>query len=91
MRVLWYALLEPARQGLGAPDPHDWTSVRYFVQFLKKLYDITMRISESKYKTTNLYFSELSELHFHLQNSCADSKELLSVMATRMKTKYDKY
>ncbi|XP_040986114.1 zinc finger BED domain-containing protein RICESLEEPER 2-like isoform X1 [Juglans microcarpa x Juglans regia] len=88
---LRYALLELAGQGLSAPDAHDWTSVRYLIQFLKFFYDITMRIFGSKYTTANLYFSELSELHFHLKNSCADSRGLLSAMTARMKTKYDKY
>lgn len=88
-RGLRYALLEPAGQRLGAPNAHDWTIVRYFVQFFKIFYDITMRISGSKYTIANLYFSELSELHFHLKNNCAGG--LLSALVTRMKTKYDKY
>lgn len=50
-----------------------------------------MQIFGSKYTTANLYFNELLKLHFRLQNSCVNSKELLYVMARRMKTKYDKY
>ena len=88
---LRYALLEPAGQGLGAPDAHDWTSVSYFVEFLRTFYEITMRLSGSKYTTANSFFSELSELHFQLENSSTDSAGLLSDMATRMKIKYDKY
>ncbi|KAG2720188.1 hypothetical protein I3760_02G025500 [Carya illinoinensis] len=32
---LKYALLEPAGKGLGAPDTHDWTSMRHFMRFLQ--------------------------------------------------------
>ena len=63
----------------------------YFVEFLRTFYEITMRLSGSKYTTANSFFSELSELHFQLENSCTDSAGLLSAMATRMKIKYDKY
>ncbi|KAG2709415.1 hypothetical protein I3760_05G238000 [Carya illinoinensis] len=89
--ALKYALLEPAGKGLGAPDTHDWTSVGHFVRFLQVFYDMTMRISGSAYTTANLFFSELSELHYHLQEGCTGSCGLLSGMAMRMQAKYDKY
>ncbi|KAG6701561.1 hypothetical protein I3842_08G171300 [Carya illinoinensis] len=37
-----------------------------------------MQISRSAYTTANLFFSELSELHCHLQEGCTDQCKLLS-------------
>ncbi|KAG2710559.1 hypothetical protein I3760_04G033100 [Carya illinoinensis] len=88
---LKYALLEPIGNGLGPPNTHDWMRVGYFVTFLHIFYDITMRISGSAYMTANLWFSEVSALHHHLQEGCDDPSGLLSGMAERMQTKYDKY
>ena len=39
----------------------------------------------------NLFFQELSTVYDHLQGYCEDDDYLLSTMAMRMKSKYDKY
>ena len=62
-----------------------------FMKFLKLFYEVTLRISGSLYTTSNLLFQELSTVYDHLQGYCEDDDYILSTMAMRMKSKYDKY
>ncbi|KAG2682910.1 hypothetical protein I3760_10G006100 [Carya illinoinensis] len=76
---LKYALLEPAGKALGSASTHDWMSVGFFVTFLQIFYDIAMKISGSAYTIVNLWFSQISAPHHHLEDGCDDPSRLLSV------------
>ncbi|KAG6690276.1 hypothetical protein I3842_10G006300 [Carya illinoinensis] len=78
---LKYALLEPAGKALGSASTHDWMSVGFFVTFLQIFYDIAMKISGSAYTIVNLWFSQISAPHHHLEDGCDDPSRLLSGMA----------
>jgi hypothetical protein len=79
------------RRGLGPPTFEDWESVRVFLKFLKLFYDVTMRLSGSLYVTSNIYFQEICGIQAHLQAFSASGDYVLSVMAEKMKMKYNKY
>jgi hypothetical protein len=75
----------PGEDGLGR---EDWDTIRHLVKFLKKFYDVTLRMSDTLYATSNLHFQVLSSVHEHLKSYCQNGDMLLSNMAQRMKVKY---
>lgn len=60
-------------------------------KFLQVLYDVTVKISGSLYSTSNRYFSTLQKVYNCLTKYCDSDDILLSTMAIKMKSKYDKY
>ncbi|XP_043818222.1 zinc finger BED domain-containing protein RICESLEEPER 2-like [Manihot esculenta] len=75
----------------GIPDYYDWTQVRKMADMLAHFYELTLRISGSRYVTSNLFFSEVSDLAFIL-NQWINSNDLdMKSMGERMKVKFDKY
>ena len=69
----------------------DWLSVKQLVDFLKKFFEMTLRISGSQYVTANSFLTEISDLFVVLhewQNYGDASKRS---MAFSMKSKFDKY
>lgn len=86
----------PQDDGLGKdelepPTCEDWDTIRHLVKFLEIFYDVTLRMSDTSYATSNLHFRVLSIVHEHLKSYCQSGDMLLSNMAQRMKVKYDKY
>lgn len=91
--ALRYALLEKGgeRVGLGLPDCYDWTNVKYFMEFLKLFYNITIPISDTQYYTVNIYFKEIALQSLHLRKSCDEATWLLHGMTIKLKLKFNKY
>ena len=60
-------------------------------KFLESFYDITKRLSGSLYVTSNIYFHEVFEIEQTLCEWSNNSDPCLSLMARKMKEKFDKY
>ncbi|XP_074362487.1 zinc finger BED domain-containing protein RICESLEEPER 2-like [Apium graveolens] len=69
----------------------DFDNVIRFVQFLKIFYDVTLKLSGSKYCTSNVFFVELVKVQESIIKLCSNEDILMRDMANRMKDKYDKY
>ncbi|XP_057985290.1 zinc finger BED domain-containing protein RICESLEEPER 3-like [Hevea brasiliensis] len=75
----------------GVPDFHDWSECRKMAEMLSHFYELTLRISGSRYITSNMFFGEISDLAFIL-NQWVDSTNVeVKNMGDRMKKKFDKY
>ncbi|KAG8651822.1 hypothetical protein MANES_06G026760v8 [Manihot esculenta] len=75
----------------GIPDYYDWTQVRKMADMLAHFYELTLRISGSRYVTSNLFFSEISDLAFILNQWINSNDFDMKSMGERMKVKFDKY
>jgi hypothetical protein len=82
---------EQWRRGLGPPTFDDWKNVKPFLKFLKLFYDVTMRLSGSLYVTSNMYFQDICGIQAHLKAFSESGYYVSSVMAEKMKVKYNKY
>ena len=77
--------------GDGVPDIFDWHYVNKMVEYLEHFYEMTLRISGSKYVTSNTFFNEIADLQCVLHEwKQADDDSLIS-MGLNMKAKFDKY
>uniref|UniRef100_A0A453LLI9 BED-type domain-containing protein n=1 Tax=Aegilops tauschii subsp. strangulata TaxID=200361 RepID=A0A453LLI9_AEGTS len=79
----------------GPPTQSDWVYVREFKQFLQHFYLLTNKVSGTKYVTANTFLEDIADVHFMLGEwsdhvICGDG-EIFKCMATKMKTKYEKY
>jgi hypothetical protein len=79
----------------GAPTHGDWVYIREFKKFLKYFYDLTNKVSGTKYITSNTFFEEIAAVSYLLGEwsehvICGDD-EIFKTMAIKMKDKYDKY
>ncbi|KAL4362779.1 hypothetical protein GQ457_04G027140 [Hibiscus cannabinus] len=77
--------------GEGWPTTNDWSSVRNLRDFLEHFYEVTLRVSGTSYVTSNNFFDELTEIDILLQDAQSNVDIDFSVMAMKMKDKYDKY
>ncbi|KAH0748145.1 hypothetical protein KY290_027377 [Solanum tuberosum] len=69
----------------------DWTNVRNVTKFLENFYELTLKVSGSRYVTCNVHFEDICELDAYLK-VCITSDEVdLSKMASGMKEKFKKY
>lgn len=75
----------------GHPKFQDFANVKCLIQFLKIFYEVTIKISGSKYCTSNLFFIELVKIQGAIIELSLSGDILTRDMATRMKEKYDKY
>ncbi|KAL9682846.1 hypothetical protein QQ045_014656 [Rhodiola kirilowii] len=75
----------------GVPTKTDWKHARRFVNFLYHFYTLTVRVSGSKYVTSNTFYTEISSVLYLLEKWQQDPDMELVDMATKMKQKYDKY
>ncbi|CAA2956151.1 zinc finger BED domain-containing RICESLEEPER 2-like [Olea europaea subsp. europaea] len=75
----------------GSPTPFDWDQAQIFVKFLKTFYDMTLKVSDSLYVTSNTFFQELCEIHGELNELAKDPNSLMGKMAISMRRKHDKY
>ncbi|KAM3324153.1 hypothetical protein P3S67_005304 [Capsicum chacoense] len=69
----------------------DWENVRAMVKFLKTFYDLTLKVSGSKYVTTNAHFVEIAELDLILKEMIENEDSNLKKMAATMREKFRKY
>ncbi|CAL1379404.1 unnamed protein product [Linum trigynum] len=78
---------------IGVPEKDDWENARRMMGFLGRFYDFTLKISGSKYTTSNLFLQEVHSLyHLITKWETEVEKDLdLSIMASKMKMKYEKY
>ncbi|GMI87890.1 DAYSLEEPER [Hibiscus trionum] len=77
--------------GEGWPTIEDWSSVRNLRDFLEHFYEVTLRVSGTSYVTSNNFFDELTEIDILLRDAQSSVDIDFSVMAMKMKDKYDKY
>ncbi|KAL8459690.1 hypothetical protein ACS0TY_036982 [Phlomoides rotata] len=75
----------------GTPRKEDWEKTRKMTTFLRVFYELTLRISGSKYVTSNLFFREIYMIHFLLNDWTNSDDDELHAMSKKMKGKFDKY
>ena len=75
----------------GVPIERDWENARVLTKFLKHFFDATKRLSGSLYVTSNHCFQEVCAIEQILCDWAKNSDPCLSVMAMKMKEKFDKY
>ncbi|KAF2292745.1 hypothetical protein GH714_027826 [Hevea brasiliensis] len=91
-----YATVDPCfkldlQSGDGLLDCLDWENVRRVIDLLGHFYDLTLRISGSRYVTSNIFFNEISSVDCLLQEWQGSNDVELACMGDRMKVKFDKY
>ncbi|KAE8690247.1 hypothetical protein F3Y22_tig00110904pilonHSYRG00114 [Hibiscus syriacus] len=74
----------------GGPIEDDWKRVSSFLPFLSIFYDVTLRLSGSRYVTCNHYAHEIYGTRLMISN-ISDDDEGIKKMAAQMMSKYDKY
>lgn len=75
----------------GVPDANDWSNARKLHTFLRHFYEFTVKISGSKYVTSNLFYDEPVALNGTLKSWIKSDNEDLSTIASKMQEKFDKY
>lgn len=75
----------------GCLDRDDWEKVRKFYSFLKKFYDVTVKISRSAYITSNMCLDDICHVYGTIKSWLSEDDLELRMMAEKMKKKYDKY
>lgn len=78
----------------GVPKHNDWVFANEFKVFLKHFFDLTEKVSGTKYVTSNTFFEDIAGVNYLLFNlsQCEDDDDdIFKHMATDMKKKYDKY
>ncbi|XP_071917201.1 zinc finger BED domain-containing protein RICESLEEPER 2-like [Coffea arabica] len=73
------------------PTKGDWEKTRFLTIFLENFYDLTVKVSGSKYVTSNNLNNELSHINGILKEMAESANPDLSGMAKTMKDKYDKF
>lgn len=75
----------------GSPTGSDWDNARVLVKFIKCFFESTKRLSDSSHVTSNSYFHEVFKIENTLATWSKSSNINLSLMAIKMKEKFDKY
>uniref|UniRef100_A0A803KUP1 BED-type domain-containing protein n=1 Tax=Chenopodium quinoa TaxID=63459 RepID=A0A803KUP1_CHEQI len=75
----------------GVPEPSDWDRVASFLPLLKIFYDATLRVFGSLYITSNVYLQELVGISVLIKKKMLSNDAGVSLMASGMKKKHDKY
>ncbi|KAF3628118.1 hypothetical protein FXO37_29536 [Capsicum annuum] len=88
-----YLCTSPCEDGTkaGAFVSGDWENVRTMVKFLKTFYDLTLKVSASKYVTTNVHFVEIAELDLILKDMIENEDSNLKKMTSNLRKKFRKY
>uniref|UniRef100_A0A3Q7HA57 hAT-like transposase RNase-H fold domain-containing protein n=1 Tax=Solanum lycopersicum TaxID=4081 RepID=A0A3Q7HA57_SOLLC len=66
-------------------------NMRNVTKFLEKIYELTLKVSGSRYITCNVHFEDICELDAYLKLCMASDDLDLSKMASKMKEKFKKY
>ncbi|WOL10151.1 zinc finger BED domain-containing protein RICESLEEPER 2-like [Canna indica] len=69
----------------------DWDVVRRTITMLGLFYDTTIRVSGSLYVTSNIFWTEISDLLSAILEWTRSDDSNVKGMGTKMKTKFDKY
>ncbi|KAL9235748.1 hypothetical protein vseg_010485 [Gypsophila vaccaria] len=69
----------------------EWKEVSYLLPFLKVFYDATLKMSGSRYVTSNFYVEVIFGVGEVLSKHLIHEDEGIKKMAFEMKAKYDKY
>ena len=69
----------------------DWEGVKRITKFLEMFFNLTLRISGSRYVTSNLHFLEICQVGVYLNQLKSNEYQVLAKMAENMKEKFDKY
>lgn len=83
--------LSAGENAVGIPGFEDWDKIRRLCLFLKQFYDLTLKISGTKYATANLWFDDVCYIYSSLNACLIDDDFELSMMARKMKDKFEKY
>jgi len=79
------------KKGLGPTNYKDWARIKIILKFLKLFYEATMRLLESLYVTCNMYIQEVSDIQLHLQEYGDSDGYVLSSIAGKTMSMYNKY
>ena len=73
------------------PTKEQWEKGRHICDCLKVFYDITLRLSGTKYSTANYYFNDVCLIHYKLLEWRMSDVDYISEMGLLMQRKFDKY
>ncbi|KAI7737469.1 hypothetical protein M8C21_018378 [Ambrosia artemisiifolia] len=73
------------------PSTFDWDNVKRLVGFLQHYYQFTLKVSGTRYTTSNTFLESISCIHNVLKECFSSEDHVLMQMSSRMKTKLDKY
>nr|GEX45966.1 zinc finger BED domain-containing protein RICESLEEPER 2-like [Tanacetum cinerariifolium] len=90
--------LHIVNKGHSVPTSEDWVKAKKLCRFLKTFYEITLRISETKYVTSHTLVNELATIHallraqleYDIHGEEPTDKHLYDI-AKAMKPKFEKY
>jgi hypothetical protein len=74
-----------------APSDDDWNNVSIVRQCLKVFYDVTKRVSGTKYPTASLYFNDFCGIYLLLRKWEHSENSFIAEMAKPMLEKFEKY
>uniref|UniRef100_A0A3Q7GSP9 hAT-like transposase RNase-H fold domain-containing protein n=1 Tax=Solanum lycopersicum TaxID=4081 RepID=A0A3Q7GSP9_SOLLC len=75
----------------GSIQYEDWANVSNVIKFFEKFYELTLKVSSSRYVTCNIHFEDICELDAYLK-LCMDSDDLdLSKMASELIEEFKNY
>nr|XP_043616011.1 zinc finger BED domain-containing protein RICESLEEPER 2-like [Erigeron canadensis] len=75
----------------GVPETSDWQNVKRLIVFLRHFYELTLRVSGTKYITSNTYLDSIYVINDVLEQCSKNEDKDLQDMAREMKLKFDKY
>ena len=83
-------------EGETDPPTHDkWVYASVFKLFLQHFFVLTNKVSGTKYVTANTFLEDIADVHFMLgewsDHVIYGDDEIFKCMATKIKTKYEKY
>ncbi|KAI7746458.1 hypothetical protein M8C21_022551 [Ambrosia artemisiifolia] len=74
-----------------APSSFDWDNVKRLVGFLQHYYQFTLKVSGTKYTTSNTFLDSVSCIHSVLKECFSSEDRVLMEISSSMKKKLDKY
>ncbi|XP_024164338.1 zinc finger BED domain-containing protein RICESLEEPER 1-like [Rosa chinensis] len=95
-----FVVVDPkTRKRIRPPNEHDWEKTAIFVQFLKVLYKVTLRVSASNKSTSHRAFHDIVSIQVEIEDLFDRDEEefeheahrTLYQMAMKMKAKFTKY
>ena len=69
----------------------DWEGVKRITKFLEMFFNLTLKISGSRYVTSNFYFLESCQVGVYLNQLISNEDHVLDKMTENMKEKFDNY
>ncbi|XVF72187.1 hypothetical protein PTKIN_Ptkin12aG0099600 [Pterospermum kingtungense] len=73
------------------PYKEDWDNVRRLCKFLKKFYDLTLKISGTSYVSSKLFLKNICDVYCCLNAWEKDGDNEMAGVAKKMKEEFDKY